>query len=258
MPSFQDACREALPKHLDKHGDLAPPWAEFPTFERFTIHWRMGFGESWLGMWSVFVDGLGDRDAREKYLRRHAPAPVPWADHVLFALGHDVDGDDVTDEQLKDLVGNGFVGSDVAFSTWRSTHRQDDFVWKLADTPSEAARHQARELWFQSRVIGEQRAFELPAEAPSDWRDCAAGKAAPSSGLKLLAQNLLRGRTIPPWEFRLSPADFADSFEDDMGYVDAFRLLLMCAFDDRAQLHRFLDPIPPEWQAFIDEQGPPR
>jgi hypothetical protein len=57
----------------------------------------------------------------------------------------------------------------------------------------------------------------------------------------------------------LSPTDFADSFDDDMGDVDAFRLWGMAAFDDEPQIRRYLEtaPVPPDWAAWVAERLSP-
>jgi hypothetical protein len=44
------------------------------------------------------------------------------------------------------------------------------------------------------------------------------------------------GRVTPPGQLGGTLEDFADSFENDMGYVDAFRLRGMSPFDDREHL----------------------
>ena len=36
----QNFYRDRLAGELDAHGDLVPPWAKFPTYERYTIGWR--------------------------------------------------------------------------------------------------------------------------------------------------------------------------------------------------------------------------
>ena len=125
--SWKEHARAHLAEHLDKRGDLAPPWERFPTYERCTIGWRMGEGESWLGMWEVFNEEL-----------------------------------------------------------------------------------------------------------------------APDAA----------GTVTPPWRLGLDVADFADSFDDDMGYVDAFRLWGMSAFDDRETLRRYLNEtdMPASWEGWVGEQ----
>jgi Arm DNA-binding domain len=56
----------------------------------------------------------------------------------------------------------------------------------------------------------------------------------------------------------LTPDAFADSFEDDMGYVDAFRLWGMSVFDDQPHLRRYLGAtqMPESWQEWISSQFP--
>jgi hypothetical protein len=76
---WNQSYRSRLPEHLDANGDLAPPWERFPTYERYTIGWRMGAGEDWLGLWHVFLKGLeSSPEVRLAYLRRHLPAPISW------------------------------------------------------------------------------------------------------------------------------------------------------------------------------------
>ena len=102
-----------------------------------------------------------------------------------------------------------------------------------------------------------------PPEAPDAWGPCAGpletGRVpAPdtSRGLLCLAQMLAAGRVVPPWELDLSPADFADSFEMNLGYVDAFRLWLMSAFDDREHFRRCIGAAPPgNWEGWLAEHA---
>src|SRR5579871_6192954 len=85
--SWQQFYRDRLPDELDDNGDLAPPWERFPTYERYTIGWRMGTGEGWLDMWRVFLDDLDPAlEVRLAYLKRHPPAPVTWASWVYAIL----------------------------------------------------------------------------------------------------------------------------------------------------------------------------
>jgi hypothetical protein len=54
----------------------------------------------------------------------------------------------------------------------------------------------------------------------------------------------------------LSPADFADTFDMDMGYVDAFRLWGMSVFDDLPHIDWYTQStaMPETWKEWIDEQ----
>ena len=98
---------------------------------------------------------------------------------------------------------------------------------------------------------------------PPAWAACAAvaragvaGPIEPTAGLASLALVLAAGSVLAPWQVGLTPADFADSFDDDMGYVDAFRLWGMSAFDDAPTRAAYLarTDAPTSWGAWLDAQ----
>jgi hypothetical protein len=272
--SHRAYARAHLSENLDASGDLAPPWEKFPTYERRTIGWRMGHGESWLGFYAVFVEGLEPSfDARLAYLRRHAPAPVSWADWVWSTLHPDDDDEELDDDaeeareaaRRAELRGLGLVASDVAFPTWLRQQEGVRWPWAHSETPEDAARYWTRDLWFWSRQVAALRAdpaWRAP-EVPDAWRACAAplatgvvGEIEVDRGLLSLARMLSAGAVSTPWQLGLDVGAFADSFEMDMGYVDAFRLWAMAAFDDREHVQRHLDATstPAPWAAWIAEQ----
>lgn len=269
--NHREYARAHLAEHLDAHGDLAPPWEAFPTYERMTIGWRMGAGEAWLGFWGAFAEQLDPSfDARLAYLKRHAPAPVSWAAsvfRVLHPAAADEDLDDDADaaraaERRAELYRLELIGSDVAFATWLGQQRGVRWPWDDGETPEDAARYRTRDLWFWSRQVGGLRAgpgWRAPA-VPEAWQACAApladglaGELELDRGLLSLARMLSAGSVSAPWQLGLRLDDFADSFELDMGYVDAFRLWGMAAFDDREHLQRYLDAtaMPPPWASWI-------
>lgn len=269
-------CLARLPAYLDDQGDLAPPWARFPHYERYSLGWRMGTGEDWLGLWHVFLDRLDPAfEARLAYLRRHPAAPFSWADHVHDALHppppDDEDDDEVDDELARErrdaLLQLGLIASDVAYPTWLRQQEGVRWPWTYAETPEGAARHFTRDLEFWSRQVAALRGEPAwtPPPVPQAWQACAAPLAAgeadpldPARGLLSLARGLAAGRVTPPWAMGLTPEDFADSFEDDMGYVDAFRLWGMSVFDDREHLQRYLGAsrMPERWAAWVADQWP--
>lgn len=279
MPDWRESARARLPEHLDARGDLAPPWAKFPTFERYCIGWRMGSGEGWLNLCSVFFEDLpGDEATRMAYLRRHPPAPICWADWVWSVLFPDApEADELEDEDEEiareeaeqaarraQLLAWGLIEHDVAWRTWRARRAELVWPWRWTETPTEAARYWTRDLWFWSREITERRAqgtLEIPATAPEAWsafvQALRSGSAEVDAarGLEALALMFAAGEVRPPWALGCSPSEFADSFEMDMGYVDAWRLWGSC-FDDEAQVRRFcaMDEAPPEWAEFIETQ----
>lgn len=258
-----------LKEHLDAHGDLAPPWERFPTCERYSIGWRMGGGESWLTMWYAFLDDL-DPTARAAYLRRHAPAPISWAALVHGVLhpsqeADEDDSDDLASQRRAALLRAGYITSDIAYPTWLKQQDGVAWPWTYAETPEIAARYRTRELWFWSRQVADLRrdpAWRAPG-VPDAWRACAAelahgavGELDLREGLLSLTRMLCAGRVVPPWCLGQT-TDFADSFEHDMPYADAFRLWGMSAFDDDGQIRRYLDQyrLPDaSWMQWIAEQ----
>src|SRR5262249_22080402 len=137
--------------------------------------------------------------------------------------------------------------------------------WTYSDTPERAARHFTRNLEFWSRQVAGLRGdptWTVPL-VPDAWQSCAeplatgqTGVLDSDQGLLSLARSLAAGHVTPPWQLGLTADDFADSFEDDMGYVDAFRLWCMSAFDDQEHLQRYLDAtrMPKSWQGWIANQ----
>lgn len=269
---WKQFCRSRLHQFLDGNGDLAPPWERFPTYERYTIGWRMGSGEDWLGLWHVFLEDFEPAfEARLAYLRRHPPAPVTWADAVhgvLYPSSGDEERDDDEEaaaERRDALQGAGLIASDVAYSTWLSQQQGVRWPWESTEAPEEAARYWTRAFWFWSRQVAGLRSDPAwqPPVVPERWQSCAAplrtGEV-PSpdlrNGLLSLARMLSAGQVTPPWQLGQTLGDFGDSFNNDMGYVDAFRLWGMSSFDDREQLQSYLaaTKAPEVWQHWTSEQ----
>jgi hypothetical protein len=62
-----------------------PPWVRHPEIPRYSIGWRMGYGESYLDHWWQFAQARNTA-ALVDYFRAHAPIPVEWVDFVGMAL----------------------------------------------------------------------------------------------------------------------------------------------------------------------------
>lgn len=267
MTEYEEHCRERLPAHLNENGDLVPPWAQFPDYERYAIGWRMGAGEDWMGLWHVFLQTLPDSDAsRVAYLKRHPPAPASWADVVDSVLSASDDDEEVSPSRLTELLHLGLVAADVAYSTWLARQGgRIDWPWSRGESPENAARYSTRTLWFWSRQVATLRPTFEPPPLPDNWRDCeaplASGKGPTSldvkQGLLSLTRVLCAGPPIPPWDLGLGLADFTDSFDDDMGYVDAFRLWAMSCWDDVEQLENYCRDFkaPIEWRLWLAEES---
>ena len=256
----------------NQHDEMVPPWEEFPTYERYTIGWRMGVGEDYRYKWYAFIEELpNDYDSRLDYLKRHRPAPLNWGDEFLAVLYPDTESDQqygCSQAETLKLLELGLVAYDAAYRTWLAKQTNIVWPWLLpgSETPESATRYRTREFWFFSRQLDAVRgdAEVEPDKLPRAWKAVEPqlltgrlGEVDPTMGLLTLAQMLCAGAVQPPWTLGLSPNDFQDSFEMNMGYVDAFRLWMMCAFDDDKLLREMLKRtgIPSDWMEWVDQQA---
>lgn len=248
----------------DFDGEMKPPWEVFPTYERYTIGWRMGVGEQYRYDWYDFLKTIPKKlQSRLAYLRRHRPAPINWGNSVYSVLYPDADYEDYDKEKIPQLLELGVIEYDAAYNTWLKT--QNEIVWPwtvFSGGPQETARYSTRDFWFFSRQF-KSETQHVNIDIPDAWQEIAkeiktrkVGNVDLEKGLLTLAKMLCAGSVQPPWIFGLSLDDFEDNFEMDMGYVDAFRLWIMCSFDDGALLSDILKKfsVPDDWQSWIDEQ----
>lgn len=254
--SWQDWLEESLPEHLDTKGDLIPPWARFPEYERYTIGWRMGEGETWMGLWYCFMKGLPGLEARLAYLRRHPKAPENWADILYKGLCPRSSGK-LSQAQLHGLVDKGLVEPDAAYHNWLAQGAKRVLPWTSENTATEAARYRTRAFSFWSRAYRnpDTREARQVSEPPARWF---AGLESCRSGLGQLSAMLLKGEVVPPWQLGLEPEDKVDSLDMDMSYVDAFGLWVGASFDDRESLGKFLanTRVPASWGAWCLSRAP--
>jgi hypothetical protein len=83
------------------------------------------------------------------------------------------------------------------------------------------------------------------------------GRPALETGLEALTLFLAEGWPPAPWAIDVPVSSFADTFDDDMGYADAFRLWLMCGFDDRPTFETYAStqPLAPsEWVGWMERE----
>lgn len=253
-------------EYKDDNGDVPPPWAICPTLERYTIGWRMGYGEGAMYAFSTFLDGIGPSlEARLALLKRHPPAPYTWADWidgVLFNPDNRLDDWSPSDPEarlrLDWQIQQGLIASDIAYPTWvAKLQGRQRLPWEdspATESPAETARYNTREFAFISRQLSEH---PLP-EPPIAWR--LSEPVPPSQGLLCLAQQLLSGQVRPPWEFGLETDAFKDTYDDDMGYADAFRLWTVSAFDDAEHFQRYLGSFsnpPQSWRRWLEANATP-
>lgn len=228
----------------------------------------MGGGEDWMGLWDVFLESLPrDEATRRSYLERHRPAPIDWAEQVHSVLVPCANGEEDEAELeasiVEALLRDGLLAIDAAYETWLSQQKGLRFPWSFAESPATAARHHTRELWFSSRQLSAATDQERAVEVPEAWQLCESALHTRSTGLldlarglETLAQMLVAGAVEAPWSLDLSLRDFEDSFESDMGFVDAFRLWGISVLDGSQALERYVDEsdAPEEWSVWLRGQ----
>lgn len=55
---------------------MPPPWIAFPEIERYSIGWRMGYGEGYICEWGAWFSSLTEEDV--KAYQELFPEPVTW------------------------------------------------------------------------------------------------------------------------------------------------------------------------------------
>lgn len=267
----------SLADGLDANGDIPPPWARYPEIPFGSIGWRMGSGESWLMLWWRWLeDQPADRESRRDYLRRHPPAPRPWANAVasVLLLRADDDQDNGIDDALVvRLRSEGLVGDDVAQAAWEARRGAKPNApwaesWSSNSNMADCGHYGGRELTFWARWCGDQRArgtlaewFDAVPPAPPSWQPMAdaaltgevtgeSPSPPPDAWERLALQIAAHGWAPPPWAFGEEPASLRDEYDDDSSYADAWSLWIGESIDDAATWAVYLErhgPIPTPW-----------
>jgi len=89
---------------VSKYGEVPPPWAYYPRVHPFDMHWRMGGGEDYLGLFSTWQGSLGwELEERTAYVRRWDP-PFSWLDWVARFLWPDDLSEDVDEPSEEHFI----------------------------------------------------------------------------------------------------------------------------------------------------------
>ncbi|MDI1481591.1 hypothetical protein [Polyangium sp. y55x31] len=86
---------ESLARELREQGRTTPlpPWLRYPEIPRYSIHWRMGAGESYLMAWWQWAEGRGAEE-KTAYFREFAPIQIEWVDWVGMQIRDDLEDDE--------------------------------------------------------------------------------------------------------------------------------------------------------------------
>lgn len=55
---------------------MAPPWIAYPKIERYSIGWRMGYGEGYIDEWGKWYGSLDEKEKKE--YQTLFPEPITW------------------------------------------------------------------------------------------------------------------------------------------------------------------------------------
>jgi len=83
---FDKEMREIIEEEMTPQGDLLPVWLRYPQIQRYSMGWRMGYGESYMWAWDVWADSM-QREQLVAYFKRYLPIPLDWIDWVADRLG---------------------------------------------------------------------------------------------------------------------------------------------------------------------------
>ena len=56
--------------------EMLPPWKKHPEINRFSMGWRMGYGEAYIIDWGEFYAELSKKEKKE--YREKYPQPLMW------------------------------------------------------------------------------------------------------------------------------------------------------------------------------------
>lgn len=73
-------------KNIEKDTPV-PPWIKHPEIQRYSIGWRMGYGEKHIVEWDNWANEISKNNLLE-YFKKFSPIPIEWLDWVVNRLGY--------------------------------------------------------------------------------------------------------------------------------------------------------------------------
>jgi hypothetical protein len=86
---YKNWSKETIAKELTPQGDLLPPWRKYPEIQRYSIGWRMGYGESYMIAWDEWSEQM-TLEQRVEYFKKYSPIPLEWLDWVASRCRDDI------------------------------------------------------------------------------------------------------------------------------------------------------------------------
>ena len=84
--SKSELCQRELNKYQKIYGEVPPPWVFSPKSHPYSINWRMGAGETFIMVWSLWMNAnIKTKIDQIKYFKKYKPPPR-WLGNVADSI----------------------------------------------------------------------------------------------------------------------------------------------------------------------------
>ena len=85
-PEEYKSIKSQVKKSIEKHGDVPPPWVFRPNSHPYSIGWRMGAGETYIMVYSSWLnENCTSKEELIKFFKKY-PAPPRWLGNVANTI----------------------------------------------------------------------------------------------------------------------------------------------------------------------------
>lgn len=128
---------------------LPPPWIAYPEIERYSIGWRMGYGESYIDRWGVWFDNL-TQDERNVY-QELFPEPVTWKGYWNEEYEEDCyQRNEFVIELWRENGMPKYSIEQIREAYVRGERPEYIFFWKAKPSPDESVTKSCLSQWWKS------------------------------------------------------------------------------------------------------------
>lgn len=128
---------------------LPPPWIAYPEIERYSIGWRMGYGESYIDRWGVWFDNL-TQDERNAY-QELFPEPVTWKGYWNEEYEEDCyQRNEFVIELWRENGMPKYSIEQIREAYVRGERPEYIFFWKAKPSPDESVTKSCLSQWWKS------------------------------------------------------------------------------------------------------------
>ncbi|MCI8625814.1 MAG: NADAR family protein [Lachnospiraceae bacterium] len=110
----------------EKKTMLPPPWIAYPEIERYSIGWRMGYGEEYICRWGGWWETLTEKE--QNTYQELFPEPVTWKGYW-----QEVDEEGEEDEEEYEEDDTYYQRGDYGIELWRKKGRPKYFLKQIRE-----------------------------------------------------------------------------------------------------------------------------